>query len=419
MVESVNLAYLVVFFICLIISAFFASSETAFVSLQKVRIRHMVNSGVSGAEDVARMTEHPEKLLTTVLICNNFVNTAAAALGTMIAIDLLSEGSAVIVATVVVTIMLLIFSEIIPKTIATRMGERMALFYFRPIRLIAYVFSPITFVFSGIGVGVAKLFGASSASPGQISEDEIKAMISMGIEDGAVEAGEAVMMEKVFLFGDRQVGEIMTPRTDIVWVEKETSLDDFLAIYAENPHSRFPVYEETQDDILGVLWIKDVLMSQAKGDLQADSVVTGLARPPYFVPETKNIGEIFGDMQEQRTQITMIVDEYGGTAGLVTMEQLLEEIVGQLGDELATEHRNVETIDLNTYQINGLMRVDQANEELELGLPDGDYETVAGFILSELGHIPKEGEQLRCNAIALTVTEMKGVKIEKVLIIKE
>ncbi|MBT9163049.1 MAG: Hemolysin C [Dehalococcoidia bacterium] len=250
-----------------------------------------------------------------------------------------------------------------------------------------------------------------------ISEEEIRAMISMGREDGAMAGEEAKMMERVFRFGDRQVKEIMTPRTDIVRVEKGTKLADFLAIYAENPHTRFPVYDETVDDVIGILWIKDVLLTQVRCESDKDSVVTELARPVFFAPETKMAGELLAEMQEQRTQIAIIVDEYGGTAGMVTMEQLLEEIVGQLGDELGLG-KHVETIGHDTFQVSGGMRVDQANEELGLGLAEGDYETVAGFVLHALGHIPREGEQLKHGDVTLTVTEMKGVKIEKVLIIK-
>lgn len=413
--------YIILFLLCLLISAFFSSSETAFISLQKVRLRHMVDSGVSGAEDVAKLTRRPEKLLTTVLIGNNFVNTAAAALGTIIAVKWLDEnsGRAAAIATIAVTILLLIFSEIVPKTLATHMGERMALAYTRPIKTISWLLSPLSYVLSGIGNAASKLFGGNSTNNTLVSEDEIRAMISMGLEDGAVEEGEADILERVFLLGDRHVEEIMTPRTDIVWVEKDTTLDDFLAIYAETPHTRFPVHDESVDNVIGVLWIKDVLMAQAKGKITGESSVTELARPSYFVPETKIVGELFAEMQEQRTNITMVVDEYGGTAGMVTMELLLEEIVGELGDELAVGRKTVETIDRNTYQVDAGMRLDQANEEINLGLPEGDYETIAGFILSALGHIPKEGEQLKYGEITIAVTEMKGVKIEKVLITKE
>ncbi|MCL0034694.1 hemolysin family protein [Dehalococcoidia bacterium] len=417
MIEGINVAYLVIFGICLLVSAFFSSSETAFISLQRARIRHLVNSGVAGAEEVEKLTEQPEKLLTTVLVGNNFVNTAAAVLGTVIVMDILGDRMGIIVSTIAVTFLLLIFSEIAPKTVATRIGERMALFYVRPLRAISWVLLPVTFLFSEIGTGIARLLGGTSMPRNVISEEEIRAMISMGREDGVVEEDEAEIMERVFRFGDRQVKEIMTPRTDIVRVEKDTSLGDFLAIYADAPHSRFPVCDETVDDVIGILWIKDVLLAQARGKVDKKDVVTGLARSVFFAPETKMAGELLGEMQAQRAQVAIVVDEYGGTAGLVTIDQLLEEIVGQLGDELAS-HRHVETIDHGTFQVRGGMRIDQANEELELGLPEGDYETVAGFILNVLGHIPREGEQLKYGEVTLTVTEMKGVKIEKVLIIK-
>ncbi len=418
MIESINLVYLVIFVLCLIISAFFSSSETAFISLQRVRIRHLINSGVSGAEEVAELTERPEKLLTAVLLGNNFVNTAAAALGTMIAVAVLGDSRGLIVATIGVTFLLLIFSEIAPKTLATRMGERMALFYTRPIKVITKILSPLTTVLAGIGTGLAKLLGGSPIPQRPISEEEIRSIISMGREEGAVEQSEAEMMERVFRFGDRRVAEIMTPRTDVIWVEKGTKFSDFLPIYVNSPHSRFPVYEETVDNVVGILWIKDVLLAQAKGELDKNSEVTELARPAYFVPETKIIAELFNEMQSSGIQVAIVVDEYGGTAGLVTLEQLAEEIVGHLGDELGLGRKQIETIDVNTFQIDGGMNIEEANEELGLQLPSGDYETVAGFILSTLGHIPKEGEQLKYGDLTLTVTEMKGVKIEKVLILK-
>jgi putative hemolysin len=417
MIEGINMVYLVLFVICLLISAFFSSSETAYISLQRARIRHLVKTGVAGAEEVEKLTEQPEKFLTTVLVGNNFVNTAAAVLGTVIAVAILGHRLGMIVSTIVVTSLLLIFGEITPKVVATRIRERMALFYIRPLRVISWVLLPVTFLLSGIGIGVARLLGSTSMPRNVISEEEIRAMISMGREDGVMEEDEAEMMERVFRFGDRQVKEIMTPRTNIVRVEKDTRLGDFLAIYAETPHSRFPVYDETVDRVTGILWIKDVMLAQATGKLDKESVVTGLARSAFFAPETKMAGELLDEMQAQRTPIAIVVDEYGGTAGLVTMDQLLEEIVGQLGDELAS-HKHVETIDHDTFQVRGGMRIDQANEELELGLPEGDYETVAGFVLNALGHIPREGEQLKYGEVTLTVTEMKGVKIEKVLIIK-
>ena len=417
--DGINILYLILFFLCLLLSAFFSSAEVAFISLQKIRLRHLIHTGVAGAEQVARMTERPERLLTTILLGNNLVNTAAAALGTVIAIALLgSGGSSVLIATIAVTFLLLVFSEIAPKTIATRIGERLAFLYLRPMQALTWILLPITAVLGRIASGLARIIGGQPATRGLISEEEIRTMISVGREEGAVEEAEAEMAERVFRFGDREVREVMTPRPDIIWVEKGIKLDEFLTIYAQAPHSRFPVYDETVDNIAGILWIKDILLAQAEGSMDKESSVTELARPTHFVPESKPIGELFAEMQVTRNQTAIIVDEYGGTAGLVTLEQLAEEIVGSLGDELTRGEKKFEAIDINTFQIDGGMRLEQANEELDLGLPEGDYETVAGFVLSLLGHIPKEGEQLKYHGLTLTITEMKGVKIEKLLVTK-
>ena len=417
--DSINTLYLILFFLCLLLSAFFSSAEVAFISLQKIRLRHLIHTGVAGAEQVARMTERPERLLTTILLGNNLVNTAAAALGTVIAIALLgSGGSSVLIATIAVTFMLLVFSEIAPKTIATRIGERLAFLYLRPMQALTWILLPITAVLGRIASGLARIIGGQPVPRGLVSEGEIRTMISVGREEGAVEEAEADMAERVFRFGDREVREVMTPRPDIIWVEKGIKLDEFLTIYAQAPHSRFPVYDETVDNIAGILWIKDILLAQAEGSMDKESSVTELARPTHFVPESKPIGELFAEMQATRNQTAIIVDEYGGTAGLVTMEQLAEEIVGSLGDELTRGEKKFEAIDINTFQIDGGMRLEEANEELDLGLPEGDYETVAGFVLSLLGHIPKEGEQLKYRGLTLTITEMKGVKVEKLLVTK-
>jgi putative hemolysin len=413
-----NILYLMLFLLCLLLSAFFSSSETAFISLQKIRIRHLANSGVAGAEEIARITERPERFLTTILLGNNFVNVAAASLGTLLAIDILGPGRGVLVATLGVTALLLVFCEVTPKTLATRMGERLAFLYLRPLRVISWVMSPLTAVFSRIGGGLAHIIGGSPPPQGVISEEEIRTMISLGREHGVVEEAEAEMMERVFRFGDRHVSEVMTPRPEITLLERGTTLSEFLTIYAQSPHSRFPIYEETVDNIAGVLWIKDVLLAQAEGRVDKESPVTELARPAHFVPEGKPIGELFNEMQEAGSQVTIVVDEYGGTAGLVTLEQLAEEIVGHLGDELTRGGKGVEAIGIDAFQLDGGMSVDEANEELDLGLPSGDYETVGGFILSVLGHIPKEGEQLNLPGFTLTIAGMKGVKIEKVLVTK-
>jgi putative hemolysin len=416
---TIDAVYLVLFFLCLLISGFFSSCEVAFVSLQKLRVRYLAETEGGSAKQVATLAEQPERLLTTILLGNNLVNTAAAALATVVAASALAEGEAVIAATAGVTILLLMFGEVFPKTLATRYGERMAMMYASPMKILVWVLSPIASIFVWVADKLARLAGAVPARGALVSEAEIRTAVSVGASEGILVESEAEMLERVFRFGDHRVVEVMTPRPDMHWVEKGTRLPEFLKVYAENPHSRFPVYEETIDTVIGILWIKDVLMAQAKGSIDQNGTIDKLVRPAYFVPESKLIAELFTELQESRGQAAIVVDEFGGTAGLVTMERLLEEIVGEFGDELVKVRKPYETIDEHSFQIEGGMRIDDANEKLGLSLPEGEYETVAGFVLSLLGRIPREGEQIRYNDLKLVVTERKGVKIGKILITKE
>jgi putative hemolysin len=245
-------------------------------------------------------------------------------------------------------------------------------------------------------------------------------MISVGHREGTVEEHEAKLLHKVFEFGDRPVYEVMVPRLEVVAIEQGSKLSDLLALYAESPMSRFPVYKESMDNVVGILSVKDVLMALAKGTANDESTIDDLIRPAYFAPESKHIDELFAEMRDENYRMCVVVDEYGGTAGIVSLSRLVEEIVGEVGDELAGVEKDYEIINEYTFQIDGSMRIDEANEEMELELPEGeDYETVAGFILSLLGHIPKRNEQLRYRGLKMVITEMRGLKIEKILLTKE
>ena len=410
--------YLALFFICLLLSAFFSSSETAFVSLQRIRVEHLVETEVKGAKRVARMIKRPEKLLSTILLGNNFVNTAAAALATVIAVSIWGE-QGILIATIGVTILLLVFSETTPKTIATHHAERLSLTFARPIGFISWLLTPFVIALSWIASGLSKLVGGEPVPRSLVSEEEIRTMISVGHKEGAVEEEEAEMLHKVFDFGDRPVREVMVPRPEVVCIEEGSKIADFLSLYAESPLSRFPVYQENMDNVVGVLSIKDVLMAQAKGAITDESAIDDLVRPAYFAPETKRINKLFAEMRDKNYRMAVVVDEYGGTAGIVSLSRLVEEIVGPVGDELAAAEKEYEVINEYTFQIDGSMRIEEANEEMDLGLPEGDYETVAGFVLDLLGHIPKLNDQLRYKGLKLVITEMRGVKIEKILLTKE
>jgi putative hemolysin len=244
-------------------------------------------------------------------------------------------------------------------------------------------------------------------------------MISMGHKEGEVEEAEAEMLHKVFDFGNRSVREVMVPRPEVVSIEQGSTLADFFTLYAQSPRSRFPVFQENMDNVVGILSVKDMLMAVAKGTLTEESTIDDLVRPAYFAPETKNIGELFVEMRDENYRMCVAIDEFGGTAGIVSLSRLVEEIVGEVGDELAAVEKDYEVINEYTFQVDGGMRIEEANEEMELELPEGDYETVAGLILNLLGHIPKLNDQIRYKGLKLVVTEIRGRKIEKILLTKE
>jgi len=416
---SVETLYLVFLFICLILSAFFSSSETAFISLERFRVQHMVETNVKGARRVSKMLERPDRFLSTILLGNNLVNTAAAAIATILAVNLWGQDMGVIVATFGMAIILLIFAETVPKTFANRHAERLSLLFVRPVEIISWIFSPVVTVLSWLASGVTKLIGGKPVQQSLVSDEEIRTMVTVGHKECTVEKTEAELLNAVFEVGDRPVSEALVPRPEVVGIEKGRTLAEFLTIYSESPMSRFPVYEENMDNVIGIISIKDVLMAQAKGAVTNESPIDELVRPAYFTPETKRISELFTEMRDKNYRMAIVVDEYGGTAGIVSLSRLMEEIVGPVGDELAAAEKEYEPIDEYTFQVDGGMRIEEANEELGLELPEGDYETIAGFVLHLLGRIPRQGRQLKYHGLKMVVTKMKGHKIEEILLTKE
>jgi len=410
---------LLAFLICLALSAFFSSAEAAFVSLPKLRIRYLVESGIKGARQLAKAADKPEKLLATVLLGNNLVNVAAATLGTIIAVAAFGLPWGPIIATVGVTTLILVFGEVIPKSIAMRHAQRLSLVYINPLRVIEWCLYPFVLALSRIGLGFTKMVTESAEDKELVTEGEIRSAISVGEDEGVVEEDEAKMLHQVFEFTDCPVNKIMIPRTEISWVEQGTKLSDFLAIYAQTPYSRFPVYKDNTDNVVGILFAKDVLMQLTSDSANQEMLIDDLVRPAHFVPETKHLGELLTEMRDGGYHIVIVVDEFGGIAGMVTLRQLTEEIVGDIRHELSEEDRDFVVTGDNAFQLDGGFHVEEANEELGLGLPAGDYETVAGFILSRLGRIPIQGEQLKYRNLKFVITEMRGVKIEKVMVTRE
>jgi putative hemolysin len=412
--------YIALLVICLALSAFFSGSETAFISLQRFRLEYLVSTKVKNAKGVARLIERPERFLSVVLLGNTLVNAAAAALATYIAVHYWGNQNGIIIATVGLTVILLIFCEATPKTIANRHSERLSMLLYKTIRLVSWLFTPFVIALSWLASGFTRIVGGTPVPRSIISDEEIRTMISVGREEGTVEEAEAKMLHKVFDFGDRPVHEIMVPRLEVLALQEGSSIADFLKLYTESPISRYLVYKENMDNVVGILSVKDVLMARAKGAINDTSPIDELIRPAYFTPESILINKLFFEMRDHNYRMAVVVDEYGGTAGIVSLSRLVEEIVGEVGDEMAGIERDYEIINENTFQIDGGMHVSEANAEMELNLPeDEEYETVAGFILHLLGHIPRRNEQLRYRGLKVVITEMKGQKIEKILLTKE
>ena len=412
---SLNLFLIVIF---VLFSGFFSSSEAAYLSLERVRVAHLVNSNVPGARRIASMLEQPERLLATILLGNNLVNVAFTAIVTVVAIDLLGENTGVVVATVAGTLVLLVFGEIMPKTFAVHNSERLAFVYARPLKAVELVLWPLVMVLQWMTRRTRTVLGAGTPQRESITEAELRTLFDIGEAEGTFEPGEVDMLENVLNFGDSQVREVMTPRNQIASIEHGATLEEFLGVYTDNSHTRFPVIRGGGDNIIGILSVKDVLRAMSTDKLKFEDSVTDFIRDCYFVPETKGASELFEELRSSGNQMAMVVDEYGGLSGLVTLKRLLEVVVGPVGEEGEGLEEEFEAIDENTFQLEASMSIAEANDELEIGIPDGDFDTVAGFVLAELGHIPAEGEQFDFEQLKFEIVEMNNFKIETVRVTK-
>ena len=401
--------------IFLILSAFFSASETAFIALPKARLLHLVRTGRAGAGRVSRLIQHPERFLATVLLSNNLVNTAAAALATVLVVEFIGHPLiSALVSTIGITLILLLFCESLPKTIAWHRSEGVAFFASRPLSFAGVALSPAVTVIQGFTTTSSRALGIRGDASQLVSEEEIRTLIAAGAQTGTVEADEAELLEKVFRFGDRQMQEVITPRPEIVWLEKGTTLSDFLGVYRQYSHTRFPVFESSKENVVGILSVKDVLSGLSEGQIEQDDDVTTLLRDAFIVPETKSVRDTFEEMRQGRHAVVLTFDEFGGIAGLATTKQLLGVIVGQLGDESPAPEKVVTPVGEDSYRVDAAVGISELNDELGFDIPEGDYQTLAGFVLDQLGRIPEIGDEFKYDDLTITVKAMDGVRIDKV-----
>ncbi len=416
-VEGMNLAVQVlVLIVSVLLVAFFSSSEAALISVNKFRIRHMAQQGNRAAQAVSRVASNHEKFFGTILLTENALIIMASSVGTALAISLMGKGAAAVaVSTIVTTVVIVMFGEIAPKSLAAQGAERWSLKVGRVIEVVMRLETYIIYLFTLLPRLVLWLMGGRKVlETPSVTEGELRMLVGIARAEGMLEHSEAQLIENVFRFGDRQLREVITPRTEIVALEKGVTLEEFLRVYRQNAYTRFPVYEGNIDNILGTISVKDVVQAMASGKIGPMDDVTQLLRPTYFVPETKLVGELFRELRRTGYQLVIAADEFGGVAGLATLKQMVEEVFGRVAEEGVSVEEDFQVIDASTYQVDGGMDVEEANSRLALGIPEGNYETIAGFLLARLGHIPREGEHVYHNGFLLEIAEMRGVKIQQV-----
>ncbi len=398
--------------IFVLFSGFFSSSEAAFLSLQKTRLTYLVNNNVPGAKRVQDMINNTDRLLSTILLGNNLVNVAFTALVTALAVSWLGEGPlALAAATGIGTAVLLIFGEIIPKSIAVKKSEKMTFLYARPLKTVEYSLYPLILFLQWLSRTTQTIFGREATEEDRVTEGELRMLIDMGRQEGAVEEDEAKLLEQVFNFGDKQIREVMTPRPQIKAIQSGTTLEEFLTLFAADSHTRFPVCQDHPENIIGTLTTKDIMMSFGRHEIAEDTDITTLAKQPFFVPETKTISTTFREMQQSRHGLVYAINEFGGLAGLATAKQLLEVLVGDMPD---TAEESLPKADSELYELVGQTLISEMQSELNLSLPEGDYQTLAGFILATLGHVPESGTTLIQDDMKLIVLQASDTRIELV-----
>jgi CBS domain containing-hemolysin-like protein len=406
---------ILLFVLCVILSAFFSSSEVALISITRAKARTLVNEGKPGSKAVAALKESPEHLLITILIGNNIVNVAAATLATSLAIKAFGD-IGVGIATFFVVIVLLVFGEIGPKIYAARASDSFALRVAPVVLFLSRIFSPLIWLVEKVSptFGIGKEAGEAS-----VTEEEIKEWIDVGKEDGTIEQGEQEMLYSVLEFSDTTAREIMTPRVDVTLMEDTVTFEEAIRIFNETGFSRIPVYHDHIDNITGILNVKDIFSAMVSH--RRDSTIKEVMYDPMFVPETKKIDDLLKELQVHRVQMAIVIDEYSSFVGIVTVEDILEEIVGDIMDEYDKEEPEIQNLSDGVFVVDAQMWIEDINERIETDLPlDESYETVGGLIIDRLGHIPLHpGEKVEINdgKITLVVMQMHGRRIVKVKVV--
>lgn len=401
--------------ICLLLlSAFFSASETAFTTANRIRMRTLAEEGDPRAKRVLKLWEKQSKLLSAILIGNNIVNLSASSLATVVAVKLLGSYGAGI-ATFILTFVILIIGEISPKNIATLHAEEISLAFSGIIGFLLWLLTPIIFIVTFLAHGLIRLLGFDpNASKPSMTEGELKTIVDVSHESGVIESDEREMIYNVFDFGDSIAKEIMIPRIDIVMIDADCSYEKFMEIYAKEKLTRYPVYEDSNDNIIGFINIKDLLLIQSPSEFDARK----LMREPYYTHEHKSTSELLLEMRNEHVNIAIVLDEYGSAAGMITMEDLLEEIVGEIRDEYDDDEVDViRQLSDTEYEVDGKANLDDIDDQLHLNLNSEDYDTIGGYVIGLSDEFPVNGQVFYPEeGLMIQVDKIENNRVDKLYI---
>ncbi len=411
----IGLIFLAVLFVFRI---FLGAAELSLSSASRIRLMQKADEGVKRAQETLELTKKTNEFLPVILLLTLLADTGMASIAAILAAQVIPAGPAI--ATGAVTLALFVYAEMVPKTFAVNNPERVALLVVRPVVWLTRVVYPLAYIFILISNFFVKLFGGKIGRRPFVTEEEIKLMVNVGVEEAEIEEEEKEMIHSIFEFGDTIVREVMVPRPDMIAVENSATIEEVLDLIIKGGHSRIPMYEDSIDNVIGLVYAKDLLiyLNKARPGKKA-TVLKQMMRSPYFVPETKKVSELLKEMQLKKMHMAVVLDEYGGTAGLVTIEDLLEEIVGEIFDEYDLEEAMVEVLSSDSYRLDARASMDEARELLGVDLPEYGGETIGGFVYDLIGHSPVAGEVVKYNNLRFEVEKVVGRRITKILVIKE
>lgn len=409
--DSSDVTQLIILFVLLMLSAFFSSAETALTTANRIRIRTLAEEGSKRAETVLAITDDSGKMLSAILIGNNIVNLSAASLTTTLAYSF--GGSMVAIASGILTVLILLFGEITPKTMATIHSEKMSLIYAPVISIFMKIMTPVIFVINGLSIGVLFLLRVDpNAKNNTMTENELRTIVDVSHEDGVIESDERQMINNVFDLGDARAKDVMVPRVHVTFADVNSTYEELIEIFREDKYTRLPVFADTTDNVVGTINMKDLLLYDSTNGFH----IRDILREAYFTYEYKSISELLVEMRQASFNIAIVLDEYGETAGLITLEDILEEIVGEIHDEYdENEEDFIQEIDEQEYIVEGSTNLDDLNDRLNLDLNSEEYDSLGGFIIERLDRLPEEGDRIDTeDGIHMVVEKLDKNRIELV-----